>query len=39
MTHFEARDAESAVKEMEDHLKRVNRNYVKVLGARSKTKA
>ena len=37
MAYFEARDAENAVKEMEEHLKRVNRNYVKVLGARGKT--
>ncbi len=39
MAHFAARDAESAVKEMENHLKRVNRNYLKVLGERGANKA
>jgi DNA-binding FadR family transcriptional regulator len=37
MHYFEARDAESAVKEMERHLKRVNRNYLVLLRERSKS--
>jgi GntR family transcriptional regulator, transcriptional repressor for pyruvate dehydrogenase complex len=37
MQHFEARDAEAAVKEMERHLKRVNRNYLVLLRERSKS--
>src|SRR5258708_12841409 len=32
---FAARNADSAVKEMEQHLKRVNRNYLALLGERS----
>jgi DNA-binding GntR family transcriptional regulator len=38
MVHFEARDSEAAVKEMEVHLERVNRNYAKVLGERGASK-
>jgi DNA-binding FadR family transcriptional regulator len=37
MQYFEARDADAAVKEMEQHLKRVNRNYLALLGERSKS--
>jgi DNA-binding GntR family transcriptional regulator len=39
MQYFEARDADAAVKEMEQHLKRVNRNYLALLGERSKSNA
>jgi GntR family transcriptional repressor for pyruvate dehydrogenase complex len=35
MHYFEARNAEAAVKEMERHLKRVNRNYLVLLQERS----
>jgi DNA-binding GntR family transcriptional regulator len=35
MQYFEARNADAAVKEMEQHLKRVNRNYLALLGERS----
>jgi len=37
MQYFEARNADAAVKEMEQHLKRVNRNYLALLGERSKS--
>ena len=37
LQHFEARDAEAAVKEMERHLKRINRNYLVLLRERSKS--
>jgi GntR family transcriptional regulator, transcriptional repressor for pyruvate dehydrogenase complex len=39
MVHFEARDADAAVEEMERHLKRVNRNYLARLGERTKARA
>jgi GntR family transcriptional regulator, transcriptional repressor for pyruvate dehydrogenase complex len=38
LRYFEARDAEAAVKEMEQHLKRVNRNYLARLGERGKSR-
>jgi GntR family transcriptional repressor for pyruvate dehydrogenase complex len=37
MQYFEARNADAAVKEMEQHLKRVNRNYLALPGERSKS--
>jgi DNA-binding GntR family transcriptional regulator len=37
MQYFEARNADAAVKEMEQHLRRVNRNYLALLGERSKS--
>jgi GntR family transcriptional repressor for pyruvate dehydrogenase complex len=39
MQYFEAGNADAAVKEMERHLKRVNRNYLALLEERSKSKA
>lgn len=36
MRHLKARDSEAAVDEMERHLKRVNRNYLALLGGRGK---
>jgi DNA-binding GntR family transcriptional regulator len=38
MRYFEAGNADAAVKEMERHLKRVNRNYLTLLEERSKSK-
>jgi GntR family transcriptional repressor for pyruvate dehydrogenase complex len=37
MQCFEARNADAAVKEMERHLKRINRNYLVLLGERSRS--
>ncbi len=39
MQDFEAGNADATVKEMERHLKRVNRNYLTLLEERSKSKA
>ena len=36
---FEMRDQDAAVKEMERHLKRVNRNYLARLGERGNSRA
>jgi GntR family transcriptional regulator, transcriptional repressor for pyruvate dehydrogenase complex len=38
MQYFEAGNADAAVREMERHLKRVNRNYLALLEERSKSK-
>jgi DNA-binding FadR family transcriptional regulator len=38
MRHLVARDAEAAVAEMERHLKRVNRNYLALLGRDARTR-
>jgi len=39
MKHFEAGDADSAVKEMEQHLERLNRHYLSLMKEKDRAEA